>query len=262
METSKVWNTCVDPSSGRRYWYNKLTGHRTWKQPSEQDNVTRIDELKPDLRDLVVQRRLTKALKFFEKRQERELAGLRTVPMRDVKNNVAMKQKSSLKKKDTNEICGKYEHRSRRRTETVVMKVELRPDHQFTYSQDRTKKGIKNRVYGTGTWSLVPGSQTQSLQLRLDGQFITDGGSVLTQVRNYPFGVLKKEISRRDVDYTSSRMPPRIPHNETPMERKARVIDESTDRELTMRVAGDSILKQIISEGKNESLLFALGLRK
>ena len=262
METSKVWNTCVDPSSGRRYWYNKLTGYRTWKQPSEQDNVTRIEELKPDLRDLVVQRRLTKALKFFEKRQERELAGLRTVvPMRDVQNDVMKQKKSSLKRKDTNEICGKYEHRSRRRTETVVMKVELRPDHQFTYSQDRTRKGTTNRVYGTGTWSLVPGSKTQSLQLRLDGRFIADG-SVLTQVRNYPFSVFKKAINRLDVHNASSRRPPCIPQNETPMERKARVIDESTDRELTMRFAGDGVLKQMISEGKNESLLFALGLRK
>ena len=138
--------------------------------------------------------------------------------------------------------------------------MELRPDHQFTYTQDRMRKETTNRVYGTGSWSLVPCSQSQSLQLRLDGRFIEAGGSVLTQVRNYPFGVFKKAIkSSRRASHT--RMPPRIPQNENPMERKARVIDESTDRELTMRFAGDGVLKQIF-EGKNESLLFALGLRK
>ena len=44
----------------------KLTGYRTWKKPSEQDNVTRIEELKPDLRDLVVHRRLTQRRNFLE----------------------------------------------------------------------------------------------------------------------------------------------------------------------------------------------------
>lgn len=249
----KIWKSCVDPSSGRRYWYNKLTGYRTWKEPSDEETVTRIEELKPSIRDVVVQRRLSKAL-----------AGLRTMSTRDVQTK-RIKQKSSKKmtRRTDDEICGKYEHRSRRRTgETVVIKVELRPDHQFTYTQDRTRNETTNRVYGTGSWSLVPCSQSQSLQLRLDGGFIEAGGSVLTQVRNYPFSVFKKAINRLDVHNASSRRPPCIPQNETPMERKARVIDESTDRELTMRFAGDGVLKQMISEGKNESLLFALGLRK
>ena len=51
-----------------------------------------------------------------------------------------------MTRRTDDEICGKYEHRSRRRTgETVVIKVELRPDHQFTYTQDRTRNETTNK---------------------------------------------------------------------------------------------------------------------
>jgi hypothetical protein len=256
MKNRNVWQTCVDTRSGQKYWYNKLTGHRTWTEPSEEDTVTTIEELKPSIRDIVVQRRLAKAL-----------AGLRTMSVRPphverrvIANHLSKKKKREVKNVLDDGICGKYEHRIR--SPPVITKVELRPDNSFTYSQLRTRKSVTNRVYGNGKWSLVPGFESKSLQLRLDGRFITQDGNVLQQVRNYPFSVFKKEINRLSSTSPARNPPSRIPKDETEMERKARIIDESSDRELTMRVAGDSALQNMISEGKNEALLFALGLRK
>ncbi len=251
----KYWKVHIDPKSRRKYWYNMLTGHTTWDEPKNE--TTTIQELKPQLRDLVIQRRLTKALAGLRTMDRKKLSyGANRSHHQDVKKMPYDVDRSFQKMKiikDSEGVFGTYSHRLMRGR--VVIRIDLRRDHTFTYRQDRV--GKNNHVIGNGKWSLVPASDDEeSTQLRLEGRFIEEAtGKVLTnQIRKYPFRVFKKEMKSK---LSNTRSPRR---NETLMERKAREIDSSSDTELAIKVAGNSTLQAMISEGKNESLMFALGL--